>query len=227
MSAGSDTTAIVSLGMSCQSARQIRTSIEVLSEVLAQAFQPERHFFDGLVAPVAGLAQLFEDGFPLFDRVAIVDGPGHPTWNPYEIRFLHHFRPEPEAAADIDGWFENELSRFTHLRAKFERLRQRERLIFVISNSQNNLDLVARDTGIEKLDFDADELKRLQVAVDGFFGRACEYLVVSHPERHGGTELPELRILQADDSEWTGDKRQWRELFRDYLAKGRVEPFAV
>lgn len=227
MSAGSETTAIISLGMSCQSARQIRSSLEILSAALGEELVPERHFFDGLISPVDGLARLFEDGFPLFRREDIAAGPGHPTWQPYGIRFLHHFRPEPESPADIDGWFDHDLSRFRHLRGKFEALGARRRLVFVISNTQNNLDLVARQVCLETLHFDLQELTRLQQAVDGFFGRSCEYLVVAHPERHGGADLPELTVLEADDSEWTGDKAQWRALFRRYLAKDPVEPFAV
>ncbi|MBD8878085.1 hypothetical protein [Roseibium polysiphoniae] len=226
MSAGSERTAIVSLGVSCQSARQIRTSIEILSEALGEHFVPERHFFDGLISPIAGLAQLFEDGFPIFRRQDIAAGPGHPTWQPYGLRFLHHFREEG-MDADIDAHFAEDLSRFSYLREKFQRLADRARVVFVISNSQNNLDEVARDTMIADLNFRRDELERLQRAVDRFLGRPCEYLIVSHPDRHGGVDLPELTILEADESEWTGDKSQWRSLFRSYLGRKNIEPFAV
>ncbi|WP_417666576.1 hypothetical protein [Roseibium sp.] len=227
MSAGSPNIAIVSLGMSCQSARQIRSSIEIMSDALQEEIVPERHFFDGLISPVAGMAQLFEDGFPIFARKDIAPGPGHPTWQPYGIRFLHHFRAEPEAEADIDAHFEEDLSRFSYLRSKFIALKKRPRIVFVISNSQNNLDEVARDTGIERLHFDKGELLRLQKAVDGFLDRPCEYLVVSHPKRHGGVGLPHLAILEADESEWTGDKKQWRRLFHRYMETGAVDPFAI
>ncbi|MBD8892931.1 hypothetical protein [Roseibium litorale] len=226
MSAGSPHTAIVSLGMSCQSARQIRTSLEILSEALGETLEPERHFFDGLISPVAGMAQLFEDGFPIFRREDIADGPGHPTWQPYGLRFLHHFREEGQAA-DIDAHFAGDLSRFTYLRGKFKALADRPRVVFVISNSQNNLSEVAEETDIEDLTFVEEDLLRLQRAVDLWLGRPCEYLIVSHPERHGGISLPELTILDPDDSEWTGDKRQWRSLFRDYLSRPSVMPFAV
>lgn len=221
MSAGSSNTAVISLGMSCQTARQIGSNSDVLNDVLGGTFEPERHFFDGLISPVSGMAQLFEDGFPLFGREDLVSGPGHPTWQPYGIRFLHHFRSEPDGAADIERHFEEDLSRFTYLRSKFCSLADRKRLVFVISNSQNNLDEVARDTGIARLAFDRDELVRLQAAVDRFLARPCEYLIVSHPERHGGLDLPELEVLCADDTEWTGDKTQWRHLLRNRLKRER------
>ncbi len=227
MSAGSETTAIISLGISCQSARQIRSSIEILSDALGETFEPERHFFDGLISPVAGLASLFEDGFPLFTREDIIPGPGHPTWKPYGLRFLHHFRSEPGGVPDIDRHFAEDLSRFSYLRSKFVKLAQRQRIVFVISNSQNNLDEVARQTGLEDLQFRKSELERLQRAVDRFFDRSCEYLIVSHAERHGDVDLPELTIMETDDSEWTGDKTQWRALFQSYLKRGAIEPFAV
>lgn len=194
---------------------------------LGETIEPERHFFDGLISPVAGMTQLFNDGFPLFAREDIAPGPGHPTWMPYGIRFLHHFRAEPGGLADIDRYFDQDLSRFTHLRQKFHRLRERRRVVFVISNSQNNLTDVARETLIATLHYKQSELEELQSAVDAFLARPCEYLVVSHPDRHGGVALPNLTILEADDSEWTGDKKQWRALFNRYLQTDGVEPFSV
>ena len=226
MSAGSSHTAIVSLGMSCQSARQIRTGMDVLGAALGETFERERHFFDGLIAPVSGMAALFEDGFPVFTRKRIEPGPGHPTWQPYGIRFLHHFREEGEDA-DIDACFDEELSRFSHMREKFARLSDRRRVVFVISNSQNNLAEVAQETEMGSIAFDAGELARLQAAVDRFLDRPCEYLVVSYPDRHGGIAHPQLTVLRPDDSEWTGDKAQWHALFQAYFARPQRLPFAV
>ncbi len=221
MSAGSRHTAFVGLGMSCQSACQIRKSVEVLSAALGETVRPERHFFDGLISPVDGLARLFEDGFPIFGRETIEPGPGHPVWQPYGFRFLHHFRGE-DNKADIDRYFAQDMSRFSYLRQKFLKLRERRRVVFVISNSQNNLDQVAVETGLERIAFDNAELDRLQKAVDGFFGRSLEYLVVTHTGRHRGISRPDLRILEADESEWIGDKRQWRSVFREYLSRSSV-----
>lgn len=226
VSAGSSHTAIVSLGMSCQSSRQIRTSLDVLSASLGETFERERHFFDGLIAPVDGMAELFEDDFPLFQRDQIEPGPGHPTWQPYGIRFLHHFRTEDEDA-DIDEHFGEELSRFGHMREKLADLANRRRVVFVISNSQNNLTEVAEETGMGSIAFKTGELNRLQTAVDRFLGRPCEYLVVSYPDRHGGIVHPHLTVLHPDDSEWTGDKAQWRALFQDYFGQPKRQSLAV
>lgn len=226
VSAGSSHTAIVSLGMSCQSSRQIRTSLDVLSAALGEPIERERHFFDGLIAPVGGIAALFENDFPLFTRDEIEPGPGHPTWQPYGIRFLHHFREEDEDA-DIDAHIDEELSRFGYLREKFADLTNRRRVVFVISNSQNNLTEVADETEMGSIAFHPGELSRLQKAVDRFLGRACEYLVVSYPDRHGGISHPELTVLEPDDSEWTGDKAQWRALFQDYFDRSKLLSFAV
>ncbi len=226
VSAGSSHTAIVSLGMSCQSSRQIRTSLDTLSTALGETFERERHFFDGLIAPVDGMAALFEDDFPLFQRDQIEPGPGHPTWQPYGIRFLHHFRTDDEDA-DIDAHFDEERSRFGYMREKLADLANRRRVVFVISNSQNNLAEVAAETGMGSIAFKTGELNRLQTAVDRFLGRSCEYLVVSYPDRHGGITHPELTVLRPDDSEWTGDKAQWRALFQDYFGQPKRLSFAV
>ncbi|MTI00649.1 hypothetical protein [Roseibium sp. RKSG952] len=226
MSAGGENTAIVSLGMSCQSARQIRTSIDVLSAALGEQVKPNRSFFDGLIAPIGGMCRLFEDGFPIFSREQILPGPGEPTWQPYGIRFLHHFRDEA-GTADVLVHFEENLSRFSYLRQKFLRLRDRARVIFVVSNTQNNLPDVAQKTDIPAIAFSDRELERLQRAVDGFMGRSCEYLIVSYPSRYKGRSLPDLHLLAPDDSEWTGDKTQWRALFKRYFGQTSVMPVAV
>ncbi len=220
MSVSGPTTAIVSLGMSCQSARQIRTNAEVIGAILGEEVGRNAQFFDGLIAPPAGLARLFEDGFPLFSRDDIAEGPGHPTWSAYAIRFLHHFRDDD--GADIDRFFDHDLSRFTHLRDKFLALAAVPRLVFVISNSQNNLTEVAAETAIERIDFNREEIGRLREAVQAFLGRRCEFILVSTPDRRGSLDDPDLHLLTPDDSEWTGDTRQWREVFLSRL--GVVPP---
>ncbi|WP_150524690.1 hypothetical protein [Roseibium sediminis] len=216
MSAQSGSTAIVSLGMSCQSSRQIRTHVDTFSGLLDQTFEPTRHFFDGLISPISGLADLFCDGFQLFTRDSIRPGPGCPTWMPYGIRFLHHFR-EADMPPDIDRFFEREHSKFGYLREKFIGLSEVERVIFVISNSQNNLSDVAFETEMACIKFNQSQLERLMKAVDNFLDRQCEYLIVSHPDRHGGVLDENIHVMKADESEWTGDKTQWRALFQSYF----------
>ncbi|TWI87553.1 hypothetical protein JM93_02119 [Roseibium hamelinense] len=152
MSAGGENTAIVSLGMSCQSARQIRKSIDVLSASLGEQVKPDRSFFDGLIAPITGMCRLFEDGFPIFSREQIIPGPGEPTWQPYGIRFLHHFRDEA-GTADVLVQFEENLSRFSYLRQKFLRLRDRARVIFLWCPTPRTTCWMSREKRISRLPF--------------------------------------------------------------------------
>src|SRR5690606_14164822 len=128
---------------------------------------------------------------------------GHPTWSAYAIRFLHHFRDDD--GADVDRFFASDLSRFTHLRDKFLALAGVPRLVFVISNSQNNLTEVAAETALERIDFDHDEVCKLREAVQAFLGRSCEFILVSTPDRRGSLVDPDLHLVAPDDSEWTGD----------------------
>ncbi|WP_102868457.1 hypothetical protein [Pseudovibrio exalbescens] len=216
MSAAGKSTAVVSLGISCQSARQIRTHTELISSLLGEPVEHTSHFFDGLVTPPLGLAKLLDDGFPLFSRESLEDGPGHPTWQPYGIRFLHHFRGE-EGVADIDAYFDNEVSRFTYLRRRFLQLRDAENLLFVISNSQNNLDEVAQETAMETIEFDQGQLETLKGSLARFFGRHWPLVVVTHEERVQDVSHDALHILQPDSTEWTGDKQQWADVFRRHL----------
>ncbi|GAA0779017.1 hypothetical protein E1180_19275 [Roseibium denhamense] len=219
MSIGDSQTAIISLGISCQSARQIRDCRQSVSGLLGADLQPERHFFDGLISPLGGLAQLFADGFPMFERDSLTAGPGHPTWNPYGFRFLHHFR-DAFGRIDLEGSYRHEHGRFSHLKTKFDALRSRARIVFVISNSQNNLDEVGVETGVAGFDFRSGGIDHLQRAVDAYLGRSCEFLIVSYPERCGDLRHPNLYLLTRDQTEWVGDKAQWRAVFSAFLGQG-------
>ncbi|MDX5592940.1 hypothetical protein [Pseudovibrio sp. SPO723] len=216
MSAAGQNTAVVSLGISCQSARQIRTHVELISSLIGEPVQHVSHFFDGLITPPEGLAKLLDDGFPLFTREQIEEGAGHPTWHPYGIRFFHHFRGE-DGIADVNRYFENETSRFSYLKNRFLELRNAQHLLFVLSNSQNNLDEVAEETELGPFHFEQRHLEELKASLRAFFAKDCDLLVVSHEEKVVDVEYDHLHILEPDSSEWTGDKRQWAEVFRKHL----------
>ncbi|MEO1199713.1 MAG: hypothetical protein AAFX39_10850 [Pseudomonadota bacterium] len=213
MSAIGDGCAIVSLGMSCQGARQLRKNLGLLGDLTGGEMAHGSHFFDSLISPLEGIAQLLDDGFPMFSRQDIADGPGHPTWRPYGLRFLHHFREATGAEADIDVYFERDSSKFVHLREKFLNLRDVPRLIFIVQNSQNNLDDVAKTIGLNDITLSAATLRRLSASVGRFFGRPCPMIVASYRGRQGDVVLPDHAVLTRDDSEWEGDKAQWQALF--------------
>ena len=218
MSAEGDGWAVISLGISCQGARQIRKNLDLLSTLTGVEMRHSSHFFDSLIAPVDGISALLRDGFPMFDRADIADGPGHPTWQPYGLRFLHHFRDRTGVEADIDAYFARDQSKFAHLRYKLFALRDVPNLIFIVQNTQNNLATVAPGIGLASIAFDAGGVAGLGEAVAGFLGRPHPMIILSYPDRIGDLDPAAVHLLTPDDSEWEGDKVQWQSVFRRVFA---------
>ena len=68
---------------------------------------------------------------------------------------------------------------------------------------------------------EASAVGRLRHAVEHYLGRPCEFILVSLDGRHAGNLADEVHVLSPDDSEWTGDKGQWRALLLERLAADR------
>ena len=120
---------------------------------------------------------------------------------------------------DLERGYRELAGKFAHLAEKFRRLRELERLLFVISNSQNDLTEYQAEVGIDPA-MSADDVVTLCAACDRYFGRHCEYLVATYEDRlTGAPQRPGLSVfkLAPDTSEWAGDHAQWREIFTQYL----------
>ena len=112
---------------------------------------------------------------------------------------------------------------------QIRRLRELERLIFVVGNSQNDLPEMQAESGHDPAAsvISMESMQQLCDACDRYFGRPCEYLLVTYPNLKTGTgSRPGLIVfeLTPDDSKWAGDHAQWRALWTDYF---RANPVAL
>jgi hypothetical protein len=219
---------VISLGMSCQSAHQIELHAKLIAELAGdRSAKLSRFPFDNIIcSPQAAGRMLEADRFhpESPDDVAISESGG--TWKEMGAHYWHEFRPIRSGILrrkkmDPAASFKRLTGKYRHTAGKFRQLASLERLIFVISNSQNNLDMVARTTG--NLDFvlDRNMINHLADQTDAYFGRACEYVFATYPERvRGSAERSNVCVyeLAPDGSEWMGDPAQWAALFRKVLA---------
>jgi hypothetical protein len=228
MSVIGDKAAVVSLGMSCQSGEQIRSHAELIARLAGDpTMQIATSVFDNIICRPASAVRLLEaDDFYPQDASALTPSQGA-YWRDLDVYFWHEFRLHKRHFLEYlfrrvnrKRAYRALSGKYEHLSARFRSLRSRERLVFVISNTQNNLDDYAVETGISPV-LDAAEVERLCDACDAFMGKPCEYILASYDDRLTGTlRRPRLRhyALKRDDSPWKGDIGQWAWVFGSYFS---------
>ena len=218
---------VISLGMSCQSSAQIRAHVPLLArltgdETLKKSAMP----FDNIICrPDSAASMLKADTFYPDDPNALLESEGA-CWPEFGVYFWHEYRLHKHHVLEyVTGRLNTrrayrELSgKYAHLAGKFRQARQLERLVFVISNSQNNLSMAVPDIIDPTLTAAGVEL--LCDACDAYVGRPCEYVLASYEGRLTG-EVSRKRLtvfkLTPDASDWEGDPAQWGKVFEQYFA---------
>ena len=231
MSAIGQKLAVVSLGMSCQSAWQIDLNVNVIELVSGDSVAKSRLPIDWLICSPDSVGQMLRsDVFFPPSREQFTVSP-RPCWEERDVYFWHEFKRRQSGLArllgnrfDIKGGYESVRQKYRYLAEKFRALKELERLVFVISNTQNNLTDVQKETGIIEYVLDLDEVARLCDECDRYFERRCEYLFVTYDERvRGHSDRNNLAIfkLEPDETEWVGDQAQWNLLLSEYFHRTR------
>jgi hypothetical protein len=232
MSAVGRKLAVVSLGMSCQSTYQIRLNVPAIAAAtgddrLAISGMP----FDGIVCPPQSASRMLatDTFFPADnDELTISTGA---FWKAYNVHFRHEYKLRKihileylRGRLNVARAHRDLVSRYSYLAGKFRNLRQVERLVFVMSNTQNDLVRYKAEVGTDYV-LTMGTIGALCDQCDDFFGRRCEYIFSTHEDRTSGTcDRPGLTVfkLTPDPSEWKGDDLQWKRVFEAYF--GRVRP---
>ena len=210
MSAMAARTAIVSLGCSCQTAIQINSHIEALSSVIGEPLMRASLPFDWLIAPPASVAGWLANGnkFPE-SHCEIVQHPNF-FWPRYGLHFWHEFTRGGEAA--LAETFHQTSQKFAHTSAKLERACRAQRRLFVMSNTQNNLDVVRAVSPLMDFTFTAASLHSVVESVNGRFPGDNSFLFLSRSDRATVDCLQcglDVRLLAPDSSDVSGDPAQW------------------
>jgi len=229
MSAVGQKVGVIGLGMSCQSSAQIRRHAPLLARLTGDhSLKISAMPFDNLICgPDAAANMLRADRFYPDNPEALSLSQGA-HWRELDVYFWHEYRLHKHHVLEYltgrlnTGRAYRELSgKFAHLTEKFRQVRQLERLVFIISNSQNNLSAYHAETGIDPK-LTSESIERLCDACDRYVGRACEYVLVTYDARLSGTihrDRLTLFKLIPDTSDWEGDPAQWGGVFERYFAK--------
>ena len=223
---------VISLGMSCQSSAQIRTHVPLLSRLTGDdALKKSAMPFDNIICrPDSAASMLQTDTFYPDDPNALLESEGA-RWPDFGVYFWHEYRLHKHHVLEyITGRLNTrrayrELSgKYAHLAGKFRQVRRLDRLVFVISNSQNNLTMYSAEPDIDPT-LTAAGVEVLCDACDAYVGRTCEYVLATYESRLSG-EVRRKRLtvfkLTPDTSDWEGDPAQWGDVFKQYFPLNRT-----
>jgi hypothetical protein len=234
--------AVVSFGISCQTTLQIDDHRDLIARAVGdETLKPSSLPFDAVLTHPTSTAQMLDaDRFYPSSKDELVLYKGA-YWVKQRAYFRHectlrksHPLEYLRGKVNLDRGYRELASKFAHLSQKFRRLKELERLIFVVGNSQNDLPEMQAEIGCDSgaSIISIESMQRLGDACDRYFGRACEYILVTYPHLKTGTgSRPGLRVVELtpDDSQWAGDHTQWKTLWADYfranpapLAQSRV-----
>src|SRR5215213_78479 len=222
--------AIVSFGISCQTTLQIDDHRDFIARAVDdETLKPSSLPFDAVLTHPASTAQMLDaDTFypGSKEELRLYRGALWVKQNAYfrhecTLRKSHPFE-WLRGKVNLDRGYRELASKFAHLSQKFRRLKELERLIFVVGNSQNDLPDMQAEIGnhADASIISMESMRQLCDACDRYFGRPCEYILVTYPSLKTGTDgRPGLSVfeLKPDDTQWAGDTAQWQALWTDYF----------
>jgi hypothetical protein len=213
MSACGKNLAIISIGVSCQSSMQIRINAPAISKLTGEEVSKSSFPFDWLIMPPFSFCRIAENGavFPKsFDDVDTASKI-KPSWN--GAYFWHE---------DINSDnFDNLKEKYNYISLKL--FTHRRRRVFVISNTQNNLDYVSAETDID-FTLGRAQIIAVQRSLDNLFRIGTNELIVVTSEDRVADDpadwpahhyLVDRSTRESDD--WVGDVTQWDRIFSEYF----------
>ncbi len=195
--------AVMSVGMSCQPAHQLRTHVDSLRLISGQPLQVHSTPWDWTICGPAGVAAMVRDGvtFPRDPRE--LEARAKPYWPARSCFFWHVKGAITDHAAG--------LARALECEAQLEHVAAARRRVFILANTQNNLEAKRRDQGGFNIPFTPAAVDDLEAALVARFGPS-ELHVVSYGSRHALGGRRKVWELKPDRSQWQGDPHQWAHL---------------
>ena len=212
--------AVVSLGVSCQTAARINSEVRLIR---ALAGDPSMRVtalpLDWVLAPIMSTTEMLKDlgAFPALEEITFRgSGTGKPWWRRMNCYYWHAFDFLDGGPDLVDENYEQVRAKFRSMADKASSLRDGRRVVCVVSNTQPNLDEVVDAVGTLSSFVSGAELRALRAQVSHTFGDEAELVFVTHPELHTGVHVPGVSIVERpwDASRyWTGSAHPWRDVF--------------
>jgi septin family protein len=167
--------------------------------------------FDWLICDTAATARMIESDEYFPNNQTEIELEPKPRWKRMGCYYWH----EPT----LPSGFESVRSKFAHTKEMLRQATERARRVFIVSNTQNNLDTV--DTTVNGFDFTLNDhaIDRLRSALSAKFGNV-ELYAVSRPERNSITDPRNKSILfniKPDSTVVRGDSAEWQSVLARIL----------
>lgn len=230
MSVIGERVAIISLGMSCQTAIQIEAHIELLKELTGDNTLEVRSLpFDSTIAPVSSVSKALSADRP-FPRMAELTYRVKPYWALANIYYWHHFR-DGERLATSEKITKHIVAFKRRSKRLSEVLHSQRRLIFFVSNTQPDLDEKSQEAKTFTPVIRASEMLKLRRVISREVKRPFELVLVTlrdryqqnAPERGFTVIFQPDHVLDRTQFNWQGDPAAWRNA----ISKGVSERWKV
>jgi hypothetical protein len=216
-------TAVVSLGVSCQTTFQIERARPLLVDRLDEELEEIGLPFDWRIQGPADVAAILRENNPYPQRAAELGGDRNRYWEKRRTWFWH------EKWEDFARFSEKQA----HLWANWGRVGRTKRQVFVASNTQNNLVDKARDFGGFDFKVRLEDLFALQAQLETLFPapelhfvtrgklmvdlESFGFQVILEREhvvrvKRLAREGVHLHILEPDRSQWQGPAAAWDQI---------------
>ena len=205
--------AVVSLGTSCQTPRQLALYGQARADVTFV-----KNIYDWIAAPPDVAADWLDADLEGFELEDLAVRRGHAWLKPRNLYAWHWFgktQPVGPKKLNIPLTIEREKAKFAHQTSIFRTL-DPARTLFVTANTQNNLEGdVYSPPEFHRIPFNAADIDRLNRSLDAFFGARCRMLTISYESRSDAAlrerarESDLVAMLDVDDTEWEGDDDGW------------------
>lgn len=208
-----DQSAVVSLGISCQTYYQIRENVDVVREELGDAsLIPQAFPLDGLICPPYEASALILGG-SRFPSEHDVTQESIPRWRGRNIVFPHAFKGADNRYA-VGETYGEVKQKFVARWRRFDRLTSVKYLLFVVSNTQNELGRQCGEYGLPKPTLRASEVNLLSRSLKEKFGNHASLLAITREDLFVSDAYDnhfDLHFHTEDESGWQGDSSPWRE----------------
>jgi hypothetical protein len=212
MSVIGDKIGVLALGLTCQTSFRIRAEKALIGKLAKDPAVDEIATpFDWLIVSPAAIKRLLDQNRFVPEHAELTSVEKRAAWPEMGVFFWH------EKQRLSDAGYAALRDKYQHKAENLERFKTVKKLIVIVSNTQNDLPMLAEKTGADLM-LKGKDLRELYKSLKRFLGRSFQFVVVTYGDRvSGGQKFGKRFVLEPDVSEWKGDPKAWRGLLTDLL----------
>jgi len=218
MSAIGEKVAVVSLGLSCQTSRQIDAHVPLLRKLTGdETIEKVSLPFDWLISTAHGLTDMIGDrAFFPDSHSELSDDQGRLRHRKYDVFYWHHSRLLSHAGHPD---FADAKAKFAHTSGRFEQIARLDRVVGVVSDTQGNLPELEETWKVSLTSMSVGDADAIRGSFAKLLGRDVELLMVSRNPTPAAPLPVDMAYYEMtpEPEGWAGNNRDWAKVFKDYF----------